>query len=159
MSFRLTLEKGTLPQGILAVRRLSELDEEQLMTDIASLGESQTRGRIESGGPAPDGTDWKPNIAGTAILRQTGRNLLDSIASYSTGREAVWGASWEFAHVHQEGATIVPKNAEALSFRLPGNKWATVQKVTIPKREFVGISSDDAREIEDLVTDTLGRLT
>jgi phage gpG-like protein len=61
--------------------------------------------------------------------------------------------------VHQEGATIVPKNAEALSFRLPGNKWATVQKVTIPKREFVGISSDDAREIEDLVTDTLGRLT
>jgi phage gpG-like protein len=158
MSFKLTLDKGTLPQGILAIRRLSELDEEALMTDIAGLGESQTRRRIEQGGPAPDGSPWKPNIRGGDILRETGRNLLDSVASNSSGRVAEWGASWEFAHVHQDGAVIVPKNAKALTFSLPGNRFASVAKVTIPPRPFVGISSDDAREIEDLVTDYLGAL-
>jgi phage gpG-like protein len=158
MSVSVILEKGNLPQGVLAIRQLSELDEEQLMTDVAALGESQTRRRIESGGPAPDGTAWKPNIAGTPTLRQTGRHLLDSIASRASAVEAEWGASWEFAHVHQDGAVILPKTAAALRFQLPGRGWVAAKKVTIPARPFVGLSSEDAREIEELVTDVLGAL-
>lgn len=158
MSFRLMLDKGTLPAAVLAVHRLSDLDEEALMTDIAFLGENQTRRRIESEKTSPDGEAWKPNIAGTSILKRTGDNLHRSIASNASASEAEWGSSWEFAHVHQEGAVIVPKNGDALTFRLPGNGWATVAKVTIPARPFVGISSANAREIEDLVTDYLGAL-
>jgi phage gpG-like protein len=32
------------------------------------------------------------------------------------------------------------------------------RKVTIPKREFLGVSPEDAREIETLVTNFLGEL-
>jgi phage gpG-like protein len=159
MSFRLTLEKGTLPAGVLAVHRLADLDEEALMTDIAFLGENQTRRRIESEKASPDGEPWKPNRQGTSILLDTGRNLRDSVASRASAAEAEWGASWEFAHVHQDGAVIVPKGADSLVFRV-GNNGQPVfaQKVTIPARTFVGISSANARDIEDLVTDYLGAL-
>jgi phage gpG-like protein len=44
--------------------------------------------------------------------------------------------------------TIVPKQAGALHFKLPGNLgWVTRQSVTIPKRPFLGIDDDDQAEI------------
>jgi phage gpG-like protein len=139
------------------VTGLSDFDAGPLVTEIAQLGENQTRKRIESGGPGPDGTKWPPNKEGTPILYRTGQHLHDSIASSSSGTSGEWGAAWEFAHVHQEGAVITPKSAGRLAFML-GDKRVFAKKVTIPARPPVGVSTEDAEEIKELVTDYLGRL-
>lgn len=146
-----------LEAAMTLVSRLASFDMTDLMAAIAALGESQTRRRIEEEKTGPDGTPWPPNEAGTSILLRTGMHLRDSVASTSASDSAEWGSSWEFAHVHQFGATIVPKSARFLVFPVSGGK-AFAKKVTIPARPFVGISDENAEEIRDLVTDYMGRM-
>jgi phage gpG-like protein len=146
------------------ITRLTHLEEHELVTELVQLGENQTHKRIQAGGPAPDGAPWKANLEGTPILRRTGRHLDDSIASSSHGSSGEWGAAWEFAHVHQEGAVITPRDffatrgrGGALAFTVKG-KTVFAKRVTIPARPFVGVSAEDAKEHEAQVTDFLGRL-
>ena len=137
------------------LKPLLDLDAHDLMSTIGAIGESQTRRRISDEKTAPDGTPWKENSAGTSILMQTGQHLLGSIAWSASASEAEWGAGWEYAHVHQDGMTIVPKNGKTLVFSI-GGKVVHAQKVVMPARPFVGISDDNASEILDIVTDYLG---
>lgn len=130
----------------------------QLLEELGAIGESQTRRRIESEKTAPDGTPWAPNKAGHSILLESGRHLRDSVAFIAHGDvEVEWGESWEFAHVHQYGATIVPKTAQRLVFTLNGKK-VFAKKVTIPARPSVGVSAANAEEITEHVSDFLERL-
>jgi phage gpG-like protein len=154
---KIEVDRNDLAAINALVTGLSDFDAGPLVTEIVQLGENQTRKRIESGGPGPDGTKWPPNKEGTPILFRTGRHLHDSIASSSSGTSGEWGAAWEFAHVHQEGAIIKPKNAKILSFMV-GGKRVAAKEVYIPVRPFVGVSAEDAEEIKELVTDYLGRL-
>ncbi|MCC3246142.1 phage virion morphogenesis protein [Methylocystis sp. WRRC1] len=149
---RIEIDMADLARVNALVTRLTEFDAGELVAEIVDLGENQTRKRIESGGPGPDGEAWPPNLTGTPILMRTGDHLRYYVASSSSGSSGEWGDSWEFAHVHQDGATITPKNAERLAFML-GPKRVFAKSVTIPARPFVGVSADDAREIEELVTD------
>lgn len=153
----LTIEIGDLRAAEALVSRLAHADMGELMTELAALGESQTRERLEAGGPAPDGAPWAPNQTGTKILMRTGRHLHDSVASMSSDASAEWGAAWEFAHVHQFGATIAAKSAKRLRFLTPGG-WRSPKSVTIPARPFVGLSPDNSADLESQVTDFLGRL-
>lgn len=137
------------------VSRLSAFDATELMSSIGAMGESQTRRRISEEKTAPDGSAWPANREGTSILLKSGEHLLGSLAWTASSAEAEWGASWQHAHVHQNGMVIVPKNAEQLSFML-GGKLVHAKKVTIPKREFVGLSEANATEILHLVTDVFG---
>lgn len=137
-------------------------DAEQLLTELGAVGESQTRRRIEVEKTAPDGAPWKPNDTNTSILFASGRHLHDSIAFNASASEVEWGASWEWAHVHQKGMVIKPKDKKALAFYAPGGMYGVThvftKKVTIPARPFVGISADNATEITEHVSDFLGRL-
>ncbi|KZM49454.1 phage virion morphogenesis protein [Labrenzia sp. OB1] len=155
MSVSIQLDSSDLEEALVRLRPLLEFEPASMMDAIAALGESQTRRRIESEKTAPDGTPWADNHEGTSILRQTGRNLLDSVASRSSATDAEWGAAWEFAHVHQYGAVIEPKDAKALAFQI-GGQPVFAKRVTIPARPFVGLSTGNEAEIEDLVTDFLG---
>ena len=146
-----------LEAALSLVSRLAGFDASALLTDIAALGESQTRRRIEEEKTAPDGSPWLPNAEGTSILLRTGMHLRDSIASTSGSDFAEWGSSWEYAHVHQDGATIVPKNGDRLAFHV-GGKFVRPTKSVIPARPFVGISDDNAGELRDLVSDYMGGL-
>lgn len=139
------------------LRPIFDFQPEELMSAIGSLGDSQTRRRIEEEKTAPDGTPWKPNLEGTSILMQSGQNLLASLAWTASADEAEWGATWEYAHVHQDGMTIIPKEKKALFFTVGGNP-VTAKEVTIPARPFVGLSSENVREIVELVTDHFGVL-
>lgn len=132
-------------------------DVAELTASIGALGESQTRRRITDEKTAPDGTPWQPNRAGTSILHKSGRNLLDSVAFVSDNDSTEWGATWEFAHVHQDGAVIEPRTAKMLRFQGPAGP-VFAKKVTIPARPFVGLSDANRSEIEDLVTDFFGDL-
>lgn len=139
------------------ITRLATFDENELLTTIGAVGESQTRRRITDEKTAPDGTPWKPNLEGTSILMRSGDNLLGSVA-YITGSGTVaWGASWWLAHVHQDGAVIRPKDADKLAFML-GGKLVLAKQVVIPAREFVGVSSENETELEHTITDFFGSL-
>ena len=140
-------------QGITRlVDGISNFDRAKLLSMIGALGESQTRRRIEDEKTAPDGSAWPPNAEGTPILHRTGQHLLNSI-SWIPGDDSVeWGAGWEFAHIHQHGATITPKTAGRLAFSV-GGRQVFAKRVRIPARPFLGISADNATEILELVTD------
>ena len=157
MSFAIVVDTTGLEKAIGKLRPLAAFDGSELMTAIASLGDDQTRRRITEEKTSPDGEPWQPNLAGTPILVATGQHLLYSCAWTASASEAEWGATWEHAHVHQNGATIVPKNADRLAFSF-GGKSVFAKKVTIPARPFVGLSAENERDMRDLVTDHLGEL-
>lgn len=152
-----TVDASDLQRVTKRLEPLFDFDGTELMTAIAALGESQTRRRIEEEKTAPDGTPWKPNHAGTPILVATGQHLLSSLIWTSSTTDAEWGATWEYAHVHQDGMTIVPKNAEKLVFQM-GGRTVFAKEVTIPARPFVGLSDDNEQEIVELVTDHFGSM-
>jgi len=133
-----------------------DVHDDELLTAIGAVGEMQTRRRIEEEKTAPDGTAWPANRAGSSILLDTGENLLASIAFVVGSGEVSWGSSWEFAHVHQDGAVIEPKNAKALAIPVPGGEFRLVRKAVVPPRPFVGLSDDNAAEMLDVITDALG---
>lgn len=155
----IVIDASSIDGAFAALAPILDFEPSELMSAIGAMGEMQTRRRISSEKTSPDGAAWPPNKAGTSILVETGQNLLASIAHSSSAEQAEWGASWEFAHVHQEGMTITPKNGTMLKwwYQQGGNvHFAFAKSVTIPARPFVGISDDNAQEIIDLVTDHFG---
>lgn len=157
MSISIVVDSSDFGDVFRKLRPLTEFDEVELMSTIGALGESQTRRRIEEEKTGPDGQAWAPNTQGTPILVETGQHLLYSIAWTASANEAEWGSTWEYAHVHQAGMTIKPKNAKALQFQI-GGQFVTAKSVTIPARPFVGLSDDNRQEIMDVVTDMFGAL-
>ena len=152
----ITIEVRDLAAASALISRFIDIDETALLTTVGAIGEMQTRRRIEEEKTSPDGAAWAPNREGTSILLRTGEHLRDTIAHEVGSSEVRWGSSWQYAHVHQDGAVITAKG-KRLSF-LVGGKRRFAQKVTIPARPFVGLSGANGREIEEVVTDWLGRL-
>lgn len=155
MSSSVVVDLSGLNEATRKVAALAHVDVAELMAVVGELGESQTRRRITDEKTSPDGTAWPPNLTGTSILLETGDHLLSSVAFMSSADEAKWGASWEYAHVHQDGLVIKAKDAPRLAFML-GDRKVFAKQVTIPPRPFVGLSADNLTEIGDVVTDWLG---
>jgi phage gpG-like protein len=153
----ITVNVSDVSPVLARLARLGTADTEPLMTEIGGTLENSTRERIEETKTSPDGAAWPPNRAGTSTLLDTGRHLRDSIAFIASADQVEVGSSWEFAHVHQEGARITPKTAQRLAFTIGGQK-VFAKAVTIPARPFVGLSAKDARKVEQLTTYWLGEL-
>lgn len=153
----ITIEVRDLAAANALIARFASLDEATLLTAVGTIGETQTRRRIEEEKTAPDGSAWSANREGTSILLRTGEHLRDSIAFEVGAGEVSWGSSWEYAHVHQDGMVIKPKSANVLIFTSGGKKRGAKQ-VTIPARPFVGLSAANGTEIEEVVVDWLARL-
>ncbi|CAA0129788.1 Uncharacterised protein [Starkeya nomas] len=148
---------GVLPSAILARLAAGSDDTLPLMTNIGGVLENSTLERIDDTKTAPDGTPWVPNRAGTSTLRETGQHLRGSIGFIAAPAEVQVGAAWEYAHVHQDGAVIKPKDAARLHFMV-GNRHVFARQVTIPARPFVGVSADDETAIERVTLDWLSGL-
>lgn len=129
------------------------MDLTPLMDQIGALLEQSTRDRIESTNVSPDGVPWPPSLRaeedGGPTLYQSGA-LAASITHQAGPDEAQIGSGMIYAGVHQTGAEILPVNGKALQFQLPNGSFATVGKVTIPARPYLGVSEDDALGIEEL---------
>lgn len=142
-------------QVLGAIHRLMALGQNAtpIMRDIAALGENSTRLRFRTE-TGPDGQRWKPSlraqIHGGRTLTKDG-HLSGSISS-NAGRDfAEWGVNRIYAAIHQFGGTIRPKKSGSLRFRLANGAFATVRKVTIPARPFLGVDDSDRNDILDLV--------
>jgi phage gpG-like protein len=139
---------------------------EGLLTILGDYGRDSTRRRWLTQS-APDGTPWAGLSAGYALLKPANKGILylsgalENSQTYLVGINAVsWGSRMPYAAVHQFGATIKPKTAKALVFRLGvgGMHEVFAQSVTIPARPYLGISAEDALEIPELARDYMQRV-
>ncbi len=134
-------------EGLQArIRRLAAgmADPSELLEAVGAELESQTRRRVESGGPDPDGEPWQPwsdayaktRRGGHGLLRSEG-GLLDSIQSLVSGNILETGSNLVYAAIQQFGGTS----------EMPAGPRE------VPARAWLGISADDARELDQLVSD------
>jgi phage virion morphogenesis protein len=146
-------------QGLDAVMErlagLSDLNRAVLLDQLGGLVETQTKKRIADEKRSPDGKPWKPNIAGSSILFREGY-LLGSVHHISDANEVRIGSGLIYAAIHQFGGTILPKKAKRLVFTLKG-KTVFATRVTMPARPYLGVSAENAREIERSIIGYLGR--
>lgn len=129
-----------------------------LMDRIGMLLENSTRHRFETS-RAPSGATWKPSLRArfeavpqndktvgplnSKTLVRDG-HLRDSITHAATSSTVEVGSNLLYARIHQLGGKIVPVNAPALSFRLPGGaELIHVMSVIIPARPYLGVSAED----------------
>lgn len=146
---RIEIDISDLTGALSGLAGLENADTEQLMSDIGARLEFSMQERITTTKTAPDGTPWQKNLEGTSILHRTGGHMLGSVAWTASATEVEAGLSWEYAHVHQDGAVITAKNAKFLSF-VVGGRHVSKKSVTIPPRPVVGISAEDESKIDRL---------
>jgi len=155
MSFALTVRITGFDSVETMLARLNPLDSGTLLEGLARLIQQQTRRRIEEEKTAPDGGAWEANKAGTSTLYKSG-TLSRSIDYAVQGESVIVGSGLIYAGVHQDGATIRPKSARRLVFRL-GNALIFAMQVTIRARPFLGVSSANAQDIIETTVDFVRR--
>lgn len=145
-----------LDRASQAVEKLVGWDRVELLEVIGRLVQLQTRRRIRSEKIGPNGELWPHNRKGSAPLYDTG-TLHDSI-DYSVGLgEVKVGSPLAQAAILHFGGVIKPKKAKALAFK-SGNKTIFAKQVTIKPRPYIGLSGQNASEIEEVVGDFLEEL-
>lgn len=107
----------------------------------------------------PDGQRWQdlnPLYAltkkGPRILTGQTRSLSQIIWQLASETSVAVGSNEVYARIHNEGGDIVPKNAAALVFSMGGQTFR-VKRVTIPRRQFLGINDEDRARIEEIIQD------
>ena len=133
---QITLDIRELGALNAQLARLSALDLDGLMADLALQGESQTRRRLGEEKAGPDGDAWPDWSDRYAATRHGGHSLLESdghlIASLESGADADtawWGSDQVYAATHQFGDA----------------------SRNIPARPYLGISAQNKRELADLI--------
>lgn len=131
----------------LKIEQLSKLDKSELLESLAQLGEQQTKHRISTEKESPDGESWEDWSRGYALTRHSGHSLLqgdgdllESIASSApSGDEIAWGSNLIYAAVHNFGHTFDDGRE-------------------VPERRYLGISADNAKEMEDVAVHFIGEV-
>lgn len=142
MGVRLTGDWGKLRKKLSHMAAIDPRHAHRIMAAIL-LSTTQLRFRNTED---PEGHKWKKSIRAKA---EGGTTLTDSaqlkksIHSKYSSRGAAVGTNKLYAAIHQFGGTIKAKDADYLSFRIPGGGHVRVKSVTIPARPFLGISDND----------------
>lgn len=155
MSVGIVIEGGpALARVNRKIRQLSEVDLSDLLEGIGQEVEAQTRHRIQEEKRAPDGSEWPDwsekyaasrhgaraahgphpgqlRAAGGHSILQLDGHLLDSIQFVVEGDDVLIGSNMVYAATHQFG------------------------RGAIPKREFLGLSEQNADDIEQLTAEFL----
>lgn len=119
------------------------------LSNVAAEAAREELARSFAEGVDPWDRPWKPSmravLEGGQTLSDTGR-LRRSFTHRAWPDGFAIGTNVLYAATHQYGATITPKRAKALRFRLPGGRgkrkggkgrWVTVKQVQIPARPFI----------------------
>jgi phage virion morphogenesis protein len=130
-----------------ALARLSPALLAQVSDEVGSLIEDQTKRRIEDDKTSPDGQPWAPwsprHVARLSKRnRATARSLLvgegdlrDSIQNLVTGTDIMVGTPVIYGAIHQFGGDT------------------SAGHPAIPARPYLGLSIENATEVEELVLD------
>jgi phage virion morphogenesis protein len=165
-AFSVTLDDAPI-KSMLERLEMGIRDDRGLLAILGEYGVASTQARFATQA-SPEGTPWTPLNQAYADFKGAGYDILTgpsgalkSSQHFVLGMSLVaWGSNMIYAAVHQFGATIVPKSAGALFFRLGlgGVREVLAQSVTIPARPYLGISAEDAEEIVALTQDYFARL-
>lgn len=151
---RFTLDDADL-RARLAAAQENATDLRPGLRGVGRAGVGQTRRRFLNGRD-PEGRPWKKGRKKTGQTLIASGLLLRSIHSPEPEPNAVeWGSNRIYAGVHQDGATIRPRTAKALRFRVEG-RWVSVQKVDIPKRAYLGVNPENAAEFTEIMLGHVG---
>jgi len=101
--------------------------------------------------------DYEKDKRNSRILTESGR-LRDSITHFAGNDYAQIGTNVIYARPHQEGAEIVPRNADHLYFRI-GGRLIVTDRVVLPARPFLGISDEDETMIQQTIERFIVRFT
>lgn len=130
-----------------------------VMRNIGEELKYQIDKRFE-GEHGPGGEKWVPSYrvkmgaGGKGTLEHHGdyRNSYDYEAS---ANETVLGSGYKWANTHHYGATIKPKDAPYLRFKMPNNNWVRKKSVTIPARPVLGFDDQSERLVKGAVEDVM----
>jgi phage virion morphogenesis protein len=147
------VDDGDLARRLVQLAGLADAPRDELADGIGRLVQEQTRRRIEVDKTAPDGSAWKPNRAGTSTLYAEG-HLSRSVDYVASSHGVAVGSGLVYARIHQQGGKIKPKKGKALRFMV-GNAAVFARTVTIPKREWLGLSAADQQDIVEATQDWL----
>ena len=137
-------------------KRLGNPDRQELAESIGRLVQQQTRTRINDEKTSPSGAAWKPNRQGSSLLYQSGA-LAGSIDYAASPDQVQVGSALVYAAIHNFGGKITPKNGNVLAFMLD-NRLIQVKSVTIPQREYLGLSSENKEDLIDAAEEWFERL-
>jgi phage gpG-like protein len=155
-----TLEISGLDAALARLRATGHVEFYELLDGLARQGMDQTRRRIEIEETSPQGVAWKKTLDGRAPLFVTGAHLARSIDHAVSGDSAIWGSGWIAARIHQFGGVIKPVNGKALKFWWQHEgfvNFAVVKSVTMPARPYLGVSEQNARELEETAVRFIAR--
>lgn len=124
-----------------------------LMADIGEVLTESTQRRFDTG-IGPDGIAWEPlaDGSGRTPLRLTGR-MRDEIFPTAGDDWVEISATARQARWHQEGTdpfVILAKDKKALSWPGGPGPRKKVNHPGLPARPFIGVSAEDAEQIEAL---------
>lgn len=135
---------------------LTDLNTTHLLDQLGALITSQVERRITSEKTSPDGKAWKESGGQNKTLEESG-GLRDSIHHVVEGNSVHVGSDKIYAAIQHFGGTIVPKKASHLVFQV-GNRMIFAKSVTIPSREYLGLSPANKSEIERETANIMARL-
>ncbi len=144
-------------QALQAVKNLFArfVDKRPLMERFAAYLELSTVQRFTTN-VDPEGRPWKPSLraqlSGGHTLEQRGL-LRDSIHGQAGDDYAEVGTNDPRARIHQFGGVIVPVRAKRLRFQLANGATVFAQRVVMPMRAFLGLSTADRDELLNLAAD------
>ena len=107
----------------------------------------------------PHGRAWTPlsdftkaNKRNDKILTESGGSGLRGSIHYQVGDNVLeQGTNKIYGAIHQLGGTIRAKGGGALAIGNPKKAFALVKQVTIPAREYLGLSAEDRQAIEEIL--------
>ena len=151
---RITITTNLDSVGSSFKERLGSVSKEEMFDEIAFYMENEMRKRFDSG------TDYQGN-AWTSLKIRKGKPLNDTgMLKGSLGAATIKGNSISifsnlvYAGIHDRGGTITPKNAKVLHFKVGGTDYFA-KSVTIPKRQFSGISDKNKEDLKKIINDYL----
>lgn len=131
--------------GVTVKRRLDQLsriDTRDLLEVVGAVAESQVRRRLSDEKTTPDGTpwpvldddyaEWKRTVSSGGLLQLRG-DLTDSIQYFVNGDDLEVGSNLAYAATHNYGD----------------------DSRGIPAREYLGLSTGNVDELEEVVVDWL----
>lgn len=127
------------------LKRLSEADEEQLLTDLGVTLEGQAKERFEEQ-RGPDGKPWKKwseshraRRAGDGgnLLRRPGQDLFESMTHLVAGDRVRVGSAKVYAAVHQFGHVFT-------------NAFGRGVRAEVPARPYLDTAWEDEQAIAEL---------
>jgi phage virion morphogenesis protein len=133
---------------------LAKISDRQVLSE--TLGEQLVSSTIErfEDEKGPDGEDWKKSRRaedeGGQTLSDKG-HLKGSINYEASPAAVVVGTSDKIkGAIHQFGGDIKPQAGKALKFKT-STGFATVKKVTMPARPYLGINEEDVEEAKETI--------